>query len=130
MATLNIFVSFEFDKDNKLRADFFGQAKTETNHRIRNCSLRESYPNDEWKAKARNAIRSCGVVVVLIGQDTHNAPGVKIETDMADSFRKPIIQIRPQGRTYNGLSHHGKPIPWKWKRINAELDAIAEQKGA
>lgn len=44
MPTLNIFASFEFDKDKKLRADFYGQAKKLTPHRIRNCSLREAYP--------------------------------------------------------------------------------------
>ena len=35
MPILNIFVSFEFDKDDKLRRDFFGQAKTLTRHRVR-----------------------------------------------------------------------------------------------
>ena len=127
MATLNIFVSFEFDKDNDLKNSFYRQADELTSHQISDCSLDESYPNDEWKAKARNAIRSCGVVVVLIGQDTHNAPGVKIETDMARSFGKPIIQIRPQGRPYQGLTHLREPIPWRWQRINAELDAIANR---
>ncbi len=39
MALLNIFVSFEFDKDKELQNDFYRQAKQETNHRIRDCSL-------------------------------------------------------------------------------------------
>ena len=124
MATLNIFVSFEFCKDKKLRGDFYGQAKNNTNHKVVSCSLKEAYEDAEWKKKAREAIRGCDVVVVLIGQDTHNAPGVRVETDMAKSFKKPVIQVRPQGRTYNGLSHLGKPITWEWKRINAELDKI------
>ena len=94
MATLNIFVSFEFDKDQDLKNNFYRQAKEETSHRIRDCSLHESYPDEAWKNKARNAIRRCDVVVVLIGQDTHNAQGVIVETDMARSFGKPIIQVR------------------------------------
>ncbi len=124
MPTLNIFVSFEFDKDNDLRNNFYGQAKQETNHRIVNCSLRESYPDDAWKNKAREAIRRCDVVVVLIGEDTHNAQGVMVETDMARSLGKPIIQVRPQDRPYNGLTRLGEPIPWRWRRINAKLDAL------
>ena len=80
MAKLNIFVSFEFGKDHDLQNNFFRQAKEETNHRIRDHSLHESYPDEAWKKKARNAISRCDVVVVLIGQDTHNAPGVIVET--------------------------------------------------
>ena len=126
MATLNIFVSFEYDKDNDLKNNFLSQAKDETNHKVVSCSLDEKYEDAEWKKKAREAIRGCDVVVVLIGQDTHNAPGVRVETDMAKSFKKPVIQVRPQGRTYNGLSHLGKPITWEWKCINAELNKIAK----
>ncbi len=129
MPTLNIFVSFEFDKDNDLKNNFYQQAKQYTQHRIRNCSLNEPSPDDTWKNKARKAIGECDVVVVLIGQDTHNAQGVIVETDMARSFNKPIIQIRPQGRNYNGLTRLDAPIRWKWKTINAKLDKIQPQRG-
>lgn len=129
MPTLNIFVSFEFDKDKDLQNNFYRQAKEETNHRISDCSLHETYPDEAWKNKARNAIRGCDVVVVLIGQDTQNAPGVIVETDMARSFGKPIIQVRPQARPYNGLTRLGEPIPWRWSRINEELNRIANQTG-
>ena len=129
MPILNIFVSFEFDKDQNLKNNFYRQAKEETNHRIRDCSLHESYPDEAWKNKASNAIRQCDVVVVLIGQDTHNAPGVIVETDMARSFGTPIIQVRPQGRPYNGLTRLNQPIPWRWSRINSELDRVASRRG-
>ena len=129
MATLNIFVSFEFDRDRDLQNNFYRQAEEETDHRIRDCSLHESYPDDAWRNRAKNAIRPCDVVVVLIGQDTHNAPGVIVETDIARSFNKPIIQVRPQGRPYQGLTRLGEPIPWRWSRINRELDRIASQRG-
>ena len=124
MPILNIFVSFEFDKDNDLKNNFYTQAKQHTQHRIRNCSLNEEYPDDAWKNRARAAIRECDVVVVLIGQDTHNAQGVIVETDMARSMGKPIIQIRSQRRTYNGLTRLDEPIPWRWPTINARLDRI------
>ena len=129
MPTLDIFVSFEFDKDSDLRNNFYRQAEEETEHRLRDCSLHESYPDEAWKNKARNAIRPCDVVVILIGQDTHNAQGVVVETDMARSFGKPIIQVRPQGRPYQGLTRLGEPITWRWSRINTELDRIANPRG-
>lgn len=124
MPTLNIFVSFEFDKDNELKNNFYEQAKSNTHHRVKNCSLNEAYPTQEWKGKARAAIRECDVVIVLIGEDTHNASGVRTEVDMARSFGKSVFQIRPQKRHYSGLSDLEKPIPGKWKCINEKLDDV------
>lgn len=129
MATLNVFVSFTFDKDKDLQNNFYRQAEENTNHRIGDCSLHESYPDETWKNKARNAILQCDAVVVLIGQDTHNSQGIIVETDMARSFGKPIIQVRPQHRQYSGLTRLGEPIPWRWRKINKELDRIANQTG-
>ena len=68
MASLNIFVSFEFEKDQDLKNNFYKQAQDETHHRVHNCSLNESYPDQGWKKKAKDAIASCDAVVVLIGQ--------------------------------------------------------------
>ena len=124
MASLNIFVSFEYDKDHELKENFYAQAKKHSPHKILNCSLNESYPNETWKRQACAAIRECDVVIVLFGSDTHNAQGVKVETDMDRSFCKPVIQVRPQGSSYKGLARLGKPIAWKWKSINAELNQI------
>ena len=123
--SLKIFVSFHFDKDNDLKNNFFTQAKTLTQHRILNFSLNEAYPTEIWKNKARTAIEECDVVIVLIGQDTHNASGGIVETDIACGLNKPIIQIRPQGRPYSGLTRLGEPITWKWKNINRRLDEVA-----
>ena len=128
MPTLNIFVSFQFDKDKDLQNNFYQQAKLGTNHRIRDCSLHESYPDEAWKGKARNAISQCDAVVVLIGQNTHNAPGVIVETDIARSLHKPVIQVRPRRRQYNGLTRLGEPIPWRWSCINDELDTIVSRR--
>ena len=128
MSTLKIFVSFEFDKDSELRNSFYEQAKKETLHRIHNCSLNEAHPNETWKKKARNAIEECDVVVVLVGQDTHSAQGVVVETDMARSLKKPVIQIRPQGRPYKGITRLGEPITWKWKTIKAKLDSVMAER--
>ena len=125
MADLNIFVSFEYDEDNDLKNNFFRQAETNTTHRIENSSLNARYESDEWKGRARDAIRGCDVVIVLIGRDTHNAPGVIVETDIARSLGKPIIQIKPRRRTYQGLTRLDDPIPWKWTRIIRELNQIA-----
>ena len=58
MAVLNIFVSFEYDKDKELVNAFLHQAKERSPHRIGNKSLKESYPNDAWKKRATRFARA------------------------------------------------------------------------
>ena len=120
MATVNIFVSFEFDKDKKRRGDFYGQARTLCPYRVRNCSLREAYPSDEWKEEAKAAIKECDLVIVLAGQDTHNADGVATEVGIARRQRKPVFQIRNRRSTYGGVSEVDL-MRWKWKRSNRKI---------
>lgn len=128
MARINVFVSFEYDKDNNLKNAFYKQAKTEIrNHRIGDCSLRQSYPTNEWKGKAREAIRECDIVFVLVGQDTHNAPGVQVETDIARNLGKPIIQILSKAareNNYQGVRHIDDRISWRWSIIRTRLDEL------
>ena len=124
MPELNIFVSFEYDKDKSLKGNFFAQAKGMTPHRVRNSSLEEAYPEQQWKDKATTAIRKCDIVIVLVGQDTHNAPGVMAEVDIARWLRKPILQVVPRRRSYTGVSGIEEPIRWKWKRINKRIDEL------
>ena len=127
MASLNIFVSFEFDKDNNLKNSFFRQAQEQTHHRVRNCSLDKAYNTQIWKGKAREAIRECDIVFVLVGQNTHNAPGVLVETDMARSLNKPTIQVlskMARQKGYLGVPHLSDRIPWRWEVINKRLDEL------
>ena len=123
MATIDIFASFEYDKDIDLKNNFYRQAKDECPHRVRNFSLHEAYPTDEWKARARAAIRECDLVIVLVGQDTHNAPGVATEVSIARNLGRPIFQVKPRKRTYSGVAGIDI-IPWQWRRINQKIDEI------
>lgn len=127
MARLNIFVSFEFEKDSSLKNSFYSQARRYSRHRIRNTSLNQDYPDEVWKSRAREAIRECDVVLVMVGRDTHNAPGVLIETDMARSLGKPTIQVLSANARrcgFGGVPHIENRIPWKWDTINEVLDGL------
>lgn len=127
MARVNIFVSFEFEKDNSLKNSFYQQAEDHTQHRVRNCSLNREYPDEAWKNRARQAIQECDIVFVLVGQDTHNAPGVRVETDMARSLNRPTIQVlseKARRNNYRGVPHLKDRIPWRWDVINRRLDAL------
>ena len=126
MATIDIFTSFEFDKDLDLKNSFFEQGRLlNPNYRIKNCSLNEAFREGDWQQKARARIEQCDVVIVLLGDDTHNAPGVKTEVRIANRINKPIFQIKPQPRPYrNGVVNAGEVIPWRWKRINRKLNDL------
>ena len=124
MPNLKILVSFDFDKDGDLKNNFFEQAKDNSPHRVKNSSLNEAYPNDEWKERARSAIRECDLVIVLVGQDTHSSLGVKTEVDIAGRLKKPVFQVIPQGRPYTGLSYVSDRIRWKWALINKKIDEV------
>ena len=124
MATVNIFVSFQFSKDKDLQNSFYKQAEEYSHLNIVDCSLHESYSNQEWKDEAREAIRQSDVVIILIGEATHNAPGVKEEIKIARRLKKPVIQLQPQDRPQTGVPGVKKPIPWEWTRINQRLAAL------
>ncbi len=56
MASLNIFVSVEFEKGNNRKNGFLTQASKHTRHCVRNCSLDKAYDGEAWKERAREAI--------------------------------------------------------------------------
>ena len=120
MPNLKIFASFESDKDSSLIANFFQQAKDHSPHRVLNSSLNEAYPDRRWKDKAKSAIRKCDIVIVLVGPDTHNAPGVKTEIEIARQLSRPVFQVVPQRRTYTGVPDIDEPIRWIWKAHQQE----------
>lgn len=124
MSFLKILVSFEYDKDNDRRGHFYAQAKRHSTHRIQDCSLQQDYPSEKWRAKARTAILGCDVVIVLVGADTHNAPGVRTEVEVARQLHKPVFQVVPQERPYQGVPMVRDRIQWKWPVINSHLEGI------
>ena len=127
MANLRIFVSFEFDKDNSLKNNFLRQAREQSQHRVSNCSLNQAYPDEAWKNKVKQAIRECDVVLVLVGQNTHNAPGVLVETNMGRSMKKSTIQVlstKARRNNYKGVASLEDRSSWKWDAIYQRVNEL------
>lgn len=126
MAKVGVFFSFEFYKDKELRGSFFEQAKHESRHAIRNYSLDEKHPpkDDTWKVQAEAHICRSKVVIVVVGQNTHNAPGVEEEVAIAKRLGRPIFQLQPRKQNYGGVDGAGEIIPWKWDKIDAKIDEL------
>ena len=124
MAKVKVFLSFEFEKDNEHRNNFYAQTDHDDScHKIENYSLDEPYKlhDDKWLKKAKDLISRSNIVIVVIGEDTHNAPGVEKEVELANQLRKPIFQIRPPNSTGGAIPGVSEEIPWKWKKIDAKI---------
>ena len=122
---VRVFLSFEFDKDNDLHRNFYSQAKELSKHEIIDTSLNEQYhPDAEWQKKARKHITQSDIVIVVIGDDTHNAPGVEKEVSVANQLKKPIFQIQPQQQTSGEVKDAGEVIKWKWKQIDVMITKL------
>ena len=119
---VRVFLSFEFGRDDELHHNFYLQAKLYSKYEIIDESLNEQYhPDPLWLNKARKQIALSDIVIVVVGEDTHNAPGVEKEVGEAHQLKKPIFQVRPQKRTAGEVRGAGEVIPWKWKRIDAKI---------
>ena len=127
MAKVGVFFSYEYDGDKELYGSFFAQAKSESPHAIRDYSLNKVHPPDNWQEKAEANIRRSKVVIVVMGQDTHNAPGVDEEVKIAKQLGKPILRIQPQKQNYGGLDGVGEIIPWEWDKINDKIDELLKR---
>ena len=128
MANVGIFISFDFDRDEELHRSFYSQADGgDSKHNIEDCSLNEPYrpeKTNEWTKKAEEQIKKSDIVIVIVRDDTHSSRGVIIEVDIAKRLHKPIFQIRPKKATAGPVKGIDKLIPWKWKRIDVEIDEL------
>ena len=90
-------------------------------------SLAESYKpgNGEWENKARAAIKGCQLFVVVLGKDTHSAPGVEREIRFAKQFGKEIIHVLPDGTSWrrHRLIIDRPLVPWDWKVLDGYFNS-------
>lgn len=121
---IGVFLSFEFDEDRDLHRSFYAQAKQRSKHSIRDESLNERRPNAEWLKFARKQIAKSDIVIVVVGKDTHNAPGVEKEVTIANQLDKPMFQIRPRKRTAGKVKGAREMIRWEWDLIDAKIDEL------
>lgn len=120
--TRRIFVSYEYNEDKELKNQFLEQARTrDLPIVIEDYSLEEDHRDPRWKQKAIPLIRRCSMMVILIGLNTHNSSGVREEVQIADSLRKPIIQVKRKNQPYGEVEGAGKVYPWKWKILDKVL---------
>ena len=129
MAKVKVFLSFEFDRNADLYRNFLQNARWHSDHDFEDYSMDEAYQphNDRWKKKARKQIGLSEIVIVLLGDDTHNTPGIEVEMTFKNQQKKPGFQIRPKKRTSGSVKRGGDVIPWNWKKIDAKIAECLKQ---
>ena len=114
-----VFVSFDFDRDRALKDFIIGQARNpDSPFEVIDTSLKEAAPMTTWQAKAKAAIRSSDVVIVMVGPQTYRAPGVLKEVAMARAEGKPIVQlIGYKDGNYTAVRDAGRLYRWSWQNL-------------
>ena len=123
MAKKRVFISFDFDNDKALKDFMVGQARLpETPFEIVDTSLKEAQPMKTWEDKARAAICRSELVLVMVGPNTHRAPGVLKEVAMARDAGVPVAQIIGyKDVDYTAVPDAGRLYRWSWDNLKALL---------
>jgi hypothetical protein len=119
LAKTRIFVSFDFDKDQKLKTFILAQAKhSDSPFEVENWSLNEPAPQKNWKAVAKERIARCDVVLVMVGPQTYRASGVLAEVAIAGELKIPIRQmIGYKDTNPTAVPGAGRLYRWSWPTL-------------
>lgn len=71
--------------------------------------------------KAESAIARCEVFIVILGYNTHQAPGVLKEVKIAKGLHKPRFQLKSQGTDPKRVEDAGPVVNWTWPKLQRVL---------
>ena len=121
-----IFISFDVDHDSGTKEMLAGQAKLEDSpFNFKDASVKEPLAGD-WKEKVRRRMENIDVVIVLCGENTHTASGVKAEVEIAQEKDIPYFLLAAYSN-----KQCTKPIlakttdkvySWTWDNLKALID--------
>ncbi len=117
--TKRAFISFDFDNDKALKDFIAGQAKLpDSPFTMADWSMKEAAPQRDWKAEAEGRIKRSDVVIVMVGRNTHRAPGVLAEVGMARRNKIKIVQIIGyKNASPTAVPGAGTLYRWNWPNL-------------
>ena len=123
MAKKRAFKSFDFDEDQNLKHHMGGQMKLPTSpFEGADWSMKEAAPQRNWEQEAEDRINRSDVVVVLVGPNTHKAPGVLKEVAITRRLGKPIVQIIGyKDASPTRVPNAGRLLRWNWPNMTSVL---------
>ncbi len=118
-----VFISFDYDHDEKLKMFLVGQAKNpDSPFELADWSIKE-HISEEWKKKARTRIRSVDVVAVICGQHTDTATGVSAEVKIAQEESVPYFLLAGYSGVTNvkpkAALNTDKLYKWTWDNLKS-----------
>lgn len=123
-----VFISFDY-ADRGLKNDLVRQSEQrDIQVSFVDMSLVEAEPDHKWVAEANRRIQACNVFMVILGQNTHQAPGVLREVGIAAGLKKPRFQLQPKRRNWPPVEKAGEVVRWKWKRLEPWFTIDASRK--
>jgi len=119
MSKTKVFISFDFDNDKKLKEFIIGQAKnSDSPFEVADWSIKEAAPQRNWEDEAESRIKRSNLVLVMVGPETHKAPGVIKEVEMARKNNIPIVQvIGYKDGNYTPVPNAGRLYSWNWENL-------------
>jgi hypothetical protein len=125
MAKTKVYVAFDYD-DKSVKGDLIAQSKLpDCPFDLIDCSI-EKPVDKNWPLEAERRIRSCECVIVLCGEQTHQAGGASIELQIAQKMPKRhffLAAARPETPTPPDHTPKGTLIwTWKWGIVSDLLD--------
>lgn len=123
MSKTKVFVSFDFDNDKKLKEFIIGQSKnSDSPFEVADWSMKEAAPQRSWEDEAESRIKRSDLVLVMVGPETHKAPGVLKEVEMARRNNIRIVQvIGYKDGNYTAVPNAGRLYSWNWDNLKKLL---------
>lgn len=118
-----VFISFDYDHDADLKTMLVGQAKNpDSPFEIADYSVKEPLTGD-WKKKVKDKIRLVGIVIVICGEYTNSATGVKAEVEIAQELEKDYFLLWGRSDTTcvkpSSAKISDKLYKWTWDNLKA-----------
>lgn len=125
-----VFISFHIDNEAQVNLLRY-QAKNSDTLEFTDYSVKEPF-DDKWKTRCTERIRQSTVVVIAIGEHTHEREAVLWEIRKAHELGKPVIGMRIHGEKNHKIpapmkEHGDKVVSWKLSVLQSELDHIQKK---
>jgi len=123
MSKTPIYVSFDYDNDAILKQFVIGQSKLpESPFDVVDHSIKQAVSGN-WEAEAETRIKKSDVVLVVVGQQTHSAQGVKKEIAIARKHNKKVAQvIGYKDSNPTPVPDAGRLYRWSWDNLKTILE--------
>ncbi len=121
-----VFISFHME--DEAQVDLLRQQAKDEKSDIDFIDYSVKEPFDEkWKTQATERIKRSSVLVVMVGEDTHNREAVNWEINKAYELGKKVICVRIYRDKNHEIpqackEHNARVMNWDLKELNAEIE--------